>query len=234
MRAPVVAALPTKLLTLLAQRSADEDRASLVQQPVRLRLAQPIRPWRVEAIEHALVVEEAQPVLGSAFGAEKEQRQLVGGEQLVLIQRERDRAVALRQVPSQLEDALAAHAQRARARSATTNRLRQTRNPSLSGSQQARKPARRAGLRCFGRRRARQRKRHPTRQPKRPRKRSRRPTALTSLNHRGQRAAAVIPPTHSCEQQLSKQRNRVGALLVTQRLQPRRQQHSVGATASAV
>jgi hypothetical protein len=74
MRAPVVAALPAELLALLPQRSADEDRARLVKQPVRLRPAKPIRPRRIEAIEHALAVEEAQPVLGSAFGAKKEQR----------------------------------------------------------------------------------------------------------------------------------------------------------------
>jgi hypothetical protein len=82
---------------------------------VRLRLTQPVRPRWVEAVEHALVVQEAQPILCSAFGAEEQQRQLVGGEQLVLVKRERDRAVALSEMTCQLEDALGAHAHRARA-----------------------------------------------------------------------------------------------------------------------
>jgi hypothetical protein len=179
MGAPVVAALPAELLALHTERGAHENRAGLVQQPMRLRLPQPVRARRVEAVEHALVVEEAQTVLGSAFRAEEQQRQLVGGEQLVLIQRERDRAVALGQVPSQLEDALAAHAHRARARSATTTRLRQPSDPSLSGSPQPRKPACLARLPRIGDCWSRRRKRHPTRQRRRRRKRSRRPADLS-------------------------------------------------------
>jgi hypothetical protein len=77
-------------------------------------------PRRVEAVEDALVVEEAQPILCPAPGAEEQQRQLIGGQQPVLVERERDRAVALGQVTRQLEDALGAHAQRSILTVATT------------------------------------------------------------------------------------------------------------------
>jgi hypothetical protein len=129
-RRPVVAAQPAEPLPLQAERGGDEDRAGLVQEPVRLRLAEPVRALRVEAVEHPLVVEEAQPILRSASGAEEQRRQLVGGEQLVLVERERDRAVALGQMTCQFEDALGAHAQRARARSAAPVRIRQSNGPS--------------------------------------------------------------------------------------------------------
>jgi hypothetical protein len=228
-----VAALPAELLAFDTSRGGDENRAGLVEQPVRLRLAQPIRPRRVEAIEHALVVEEAKSILGSAFRAEEEQRQLVGRQQLVLVERERDRAVAFGQVTSQLEDALGAHAHGARARSATAFRIRQWSRPSLSGSLRAREPARVADSRRLRRSVARRRKRWPTRRRNRRRKRSRRQLLSASLGVANDRAVASAS-TRSREQQIRKERDRFVALFVAQRLQLSGLQHHAGVAGSAV
>jgi hypothetical protein len=90
--------------------------AGIVEQPVRLRLAglEP-RRW-VEAVEHALPVQEQQPILRSTLRREEQQRQLVGGENLLVVQAERDLPVALGQMPGQLEDAVGADAPSARQR----------------------------------------------------------------------------------------------------------------------
>ncbi len=126
MRAPVVAPLPAELLALEVVHGGDQERAGLVEQPVRLRLTRAERRRRVEAIEHAVAVEEEQPVLGSPSRREEEQLQLIGRQHPVPVQVERDLPVALGQMPRQLEQPLRAHAERPR--------LVRTRTcPSLSG-----------------------------------------------------------------------------------------------------
>ena len=112
MRAPVVAPLPAELLALDVVHGGDQERAGLVEQPVRLRLTRAERRRRVEAIEHAVAVEEEQPVLGSAPRREEEQLQLIGRQHPVPVQVERDLPVALGQMPRQLEQPLRAHAER--------------------------------------------------------------------------------------------------------------------------
>ena len=82
--------------------------ASLVEQPVRLRFSGAERRRRIEAIEHALPVEEQQAVLRPSPRAEEQERQLVGGQQLLVVQGERDLPVALGQMPRQLEGVLGA------------------------------------------------------------------------------------------------------------------------------
>jgi hypothetical protein len=95
---------------------------------VRLRLpgAEP-RRW-VEAVEHALPIQEQQPILRTTLRAEEQQRQLIGGEQLLVVQAERDLPVALGQMPRQLEHVLGAHAPSTRQRTSSRFNLR----PSLS------------------------------------------------------------------------------------------------------
>jgi hypothetical protein len=62
-RCPVVAPLPAEPLALDAEDPGDEDRPGLIDQPVRLRLAGAERGRRVEAVDHAMAVEEQQPIL---------------------------------------------------------------------------------------------------------------------------------------------------------------------------
>jgi hypothetical protein len=76
-RGPVVAPLPSELLTLHPEHGGDEQRARLVEQPVRLRLAGAEARGRVEAIDHALAVEEDQPILRTTLRREEQQRQLI-------------------------------------------------------------------------------------------------------------------------------------------------------------
>src|SRR5581483_5959864 len=105
--------------------------AGLIEQPVRLRLAG-LEPGRwVEAVEHALPIQEQQPILRSTLRREGQQRQLVGSQHLLVVQAERDLPVALGQMPRQLEHAVGAGAPTARQR-----RIRLTLNrcPSLSES----------------------------------------------------------------------------------------------------
>jgi hypothetical protein len=114
MRAPVVTPLPAELLALEVVHRGDEDRARLVEQPVRLRLARTEGRWRVEAIEHTVPVVKLLAVLGSSSRGEEEQLQLIGRQDTVPVQVERDLPVALGQMPRQLEQALRAHAERPR------------------------------------------------------------------------------------------------------------------------
>jgi hypothetical protein len=72
---------------------------------VRLRLAGGEARGRVEAIEHTLAVEEEQPVLRPPRGGEEEQRQLIGRQQLLLVETERDLPIALCQVPGDVGEA---------------------------------------------------------------------------------------------------------------------------------
>jgi hypothetical protein len=83
MGAPVVAALPAELLAFDAELRGDQDRARLVEQPVRLWLAVAERCGRVEAVEHAMAVEEQQPILRATRRREEQQRQLIGRQQLL-------------------------------------------------------------------------------------------------------------------------------------------------------
>jgi hypothetical protein len=151
-RAPVVAPLPPQLLALQPQRGGDQDRTTLVQEPMRLRLPQPVWSRRIETVDDALVEEEVQPILRPAPGAEEQQSQLIRGQQLMLVQRERDLAVALSQMTHQLEDALGAHAHRARAQGAAPIRIRQRRDHPLSGSNTRRNRRSQAATRSTRRR----------------------------------------------------------------------------------
>jgi hypothetical protein len=112
-RGPVIAALPAELLSLHTQHCSDEDRARLVEQPVRLRLAGAERRGRIEAVEQPVTVEEEQPILRATLRGEEEQLELVGRQQLVAVEAEHDLAVALGQVRCQFEHAVGAHPRRA-------------------------------------------------------------------------------------------------------------------------
>jgi hypothetical protein len=79
MRGPVVASPPVEVTAIDAEAGGHQVGAGLVEQPVRLRLAGVELRRRVEAIEHALPIQEQQTVLGSTLRAEEEQRQLIGG-----------------------------------------------------------------------------------------------------------------------------------------------------------
>ena len=115
MRAPVVAALPAERLRstsrLAATRWAPASSSSQCACGFRTE-----RERRIEAVEHALPIEEQQPILRTTLRREEQQRQLIGGQQLLLVQAERDLPVALGQMPRQLEDALGADAPAAHAR----------------------------------------------------------------------------------------------------------------------
>jgi hypothetical protein len=126
-RAPVVAPLPAEPLAFDAEHGGDQVGAGLVEQPVRLRLAGAEARGRVEAIEHTLAVEEEQPVLRPPRGGEEEQRQLIGRQQLLLVEAERDLPIALCQVPGEVGEALRAHARSA------ARLLRTTRRPLFVG-----------------------------------------------------------------------------------------------------
>ena len=120
-RAPVVAPLPAEPLALHPERGGDEVGTGLVEQPVRLRLAGAEARRRVEAIEHPLAVEEEQPVLRAPLGGEEEQRHLIGRQQLLLIEAERDLPIALCHVPGDIGQPLRAHARSAGQRLRTTH-----------------------------------------------------------------------------------------------------------------
>jgi hypothetical protein len=55
---------------------------------------------RIETIEHAPPVQEQQPILGSTLRREEQQRQLIGSQDLLVVQAERDLPVALCQCDS--------------------------------------------------------------------------------------------------------------------------------------
>ena len=112
-RAPIVAGLPAEALALHAERGGDEMRTGFVEQPVRLWLAGAERRGRVEAIEHAPSVEEEQLVLGPPLRGEEEECQLIGRQQLLLVEAERDLPIALCHVSGELGQALRAHARSA-------------------------------------------------------------------------------------------------------------------------
>jgi hypothetical protein len=125
MEAPVVAALPAELLAFDAELRGDQDRARLVEQPVRGWLTGTERSRRVEAVEHAKPIKEQQPILRPTPRREEQQRQLIGSEQLLLVEHPDDFAVTLGQMPGQLEHPLRAHPHRpriTRRRRRTTNR----------------------------------------------------------------------------------------------------------------
>ena len=88
-------------------------RTGFVEQPVRLWLAGAERRGPVEAIEHAPSVEEEHPVLGPPLRGEEEGCQLIGRQQLLLVEAERDLPIALSHVPGELGQALRAHARSA-------------------------------------------------------------------------------------------------------------------------
>jgi hypothetical protein len=113
-RAPVVAALPAQLLPLHPEPSGDQDRTRLVEQPVRLRLPQSEWCGRVEAIDHAMAIEEQQPILRPTPRREEQQLKLIGGQELLLEQHVSDLTVTFGQVPGQLEHSLRAHPHRPR------------------------------------------------------------------------------------------------------------------------
>jgi hypothetical protein len=75
--APVVAAPPPELLPLDAEPGGDEDRSCFVEEPVRLRFAVAERGQRVEAVEHAMAIEEQEPILRPTPRREEQQRQLI-------------------------------------------------------------------------------------------------------------------------------------------------------------
>ncbi|HZO95944.1 MAG TPA: hypothetical protein VFB42_01080 [Gaiellaceae bacterium] len=97
-RRPVIAPLPAELLSLHAEDRGDDDRAGLVEQPVRLRLTSAEGRGRVEAVEESVAVEEEQSVLRATLRREEEQLELVGRQQLMVVEAEHDLAVALGQV----------------------------------------------------------------------------------------------------------------------------------------
>ncbi|MFY9578963.1 MAG: hypothetical protein WAQ33_06520 [Gaiellaceae bacterium] len=111
MRGPVVTAPPAELLALEPEHRADEDRARLVQQPVRLRLAGTEWRGRIEAIDDAIAMQEQQPILRTTPRREKEQLQLIRGQQLLVVENECDLAVTLGQMGRQFEHTLRAHTQ---------------------------------------------------------------------------------------------------------------------------
>jgi len=76
---------------------------------VRVRFADDDRRGRIEAVEHALAVEEQQPVLRPPLRGEDEQLQLFGRQQLLVVEAESDLPVALGQVAGELEHPLRAH-----------------------------------------------------------------------------------------------------------------------------
>src|SRR5712691_3062407 len=127
MRAPVLTPLPWKVAAVEVKAGGHQVGASLIEQPVRLRLpsAEPRR--RIEAIEHALPIQKQQPILRTTLRAEEQQRQLVGREQVLVEEAKRDLPVALGQMPRQLEHVLGAHAP-----STPLHRTRVTIAPSLS------------------------------------------------------------------------------------------------------
>ena len=124
MGAPVVAALPPELLALDPEPSGDEDRACFVEQPVCLHLPQAERRGRVEAIDHALAVEEEQPILGSTPRREEQQLKLIRRQYLLLEQHVSDLPITLGQMPSQLEHPLRAHPHRPRPPRRRSRRIR--------------------------------------------------------------------------------------------------------------
>lgn len=129
MRAPVLATLPGELLAVEVEAGGHQVGAGLVEQPVRLRLTGAAVRGGIEAIEHALPVEEEQPVLRSTLRCEEQERQLVGRQQLLVVEAECDLPVALGQMPCQLEGVLGAGAPSARQR---RHRFRVTVGPYLS------------------------------------------------------------------------------------------------------
>jgi hypothetical protein len=128
-RGPVVAALPVELAAVEVEAGGHQVGAGLVEQLVRLRLAGLEPRLRIEAIEHALPIQKQQPILGSTLRREEQQRQLLRGQDLLVVEAERDLSVALGQMPRQLEDAVGADAPSARER---RSRLTLNIRPSLS------------------------------------------------------------------------------------------------------
>ncbi|HET8606009.1 MAG TPA: hypothetical protein VFL66_03165 [Gaiellaceae bacterium] len=116
MRAPVLATLPGELLAVEVEAGGHQVGASLVKEPVRLRLTSTTARGGIEAIEHALPIEEQQPVLRSTPRGEEQQRQLVGEQHLLVVEAECDLPVALGQMACQLEDVLGADAPSTRLR----------------------------------------------------------------------------------------------------------------------
>jgi hypothetical protein len=106
--------LPAELLPFDAEAGGDEDRASFVEEPVRLRFAVAERCQRVEAIEHAMAVEEQQPILRPTHRREEQQRQLIRRQYLLVEQHGGDLPVTLGQMARQLEHPLRTHPHRTR------------------------------------------------------------------------------------------------------------------------
>src|SRR6266536_2640252 len=143
MRAPFVATTPAQLLALEAEHRRDQDRARLIEQPVRLRLPGPEWQRRIETIDDTVPVQEQQPILRTPPRREEKQLQLIGREYLLLVENERDLPVTLSQMASELEHALRAHLQLTRSR---IRRWRTAPRPILSG---LRRPSDHATLRAF-------------------------------------------------------------------------------------
>src|SRR5579862_7515123 len=70
----------------------------------------------LKRFEHPLPIQEQQPILRSTPRREEQQLQLIGGQQLLVVQAERELPVALGQMPRQLEHPLGAHTPSARQR----------------------------------------------------------------------------------------------------------------------
>jgi hypothetical protein len=109
MRAPVVPTLAAELLALDVESCRDEQRATVIEQPVGLRLPMPEWASRIEAIHDTVTVQEQQPILRTAPGGEEQQRELPGRENAVLEQRLGDLQVTLGQMACEVKHPPSAH-----------------------------------------------------------------------------------------------------------------------------